>query len=459
MVSVQSVTEMLARIKEGESCTEKEWDTKVIPRTVKKILKKYDLMKTCNPDLPVNQDPELADRFFQAGLDLAEEIGILCTDTETVIHFSKEELLSALAQAPSSLNLGWGQDQVVLKARTPEDKTKPLYSTSLAIQIDEEIYTELVSELIRYKGIDMLCGPSIDTVFNLPVYSGTPFETAAGIREVQLREESVWRAGRPGIPQMGTCSAVTEFGYMCGYGLMHKDHNPRMGFALEPSELKTNYSTFNKVLTTAAYGGFVRTGCPSMIGGYSGSPEGATIANIATDILQFALFGGDVSASSMFDMRQNTVCSRNGLWALSMSVQATSRNTHTILDKIINQSAGPCTEEILYANTAGLVTACVSGMELTTGPRSAGGALKNYLTPLEAYFCADVWHAAAELSLGQAVEIVNYCLSKYEATITNQPIGKSYYECYDRKTRKPISEWTDIEQKIRLDLRNRGLAI
>lgn len=459
MVSVQSVTEMLARIKEGESCTEKNWDTKVIPQTVKKILKKYELVKRCNPDIPVNQDPELADRFFQAGLELAEEIGVLCTDTETVVHFSKEELLSALDQAPSSLTLGWGPDQIVLKARTPEDKTKPLFATSLAIQIDEEIYTELVSELLRYKGIDMLCGPSIDTVFGLPVFSGTPFETAAGIREVQLREESVWKAGRPGIPQMGTCSAVTEFGYMCGHGLMHKDHNPRMGFALEPSEMKTNYSTFNKVLTTAAYGGFLRTGCPSMIGGYSGPPEGSVIANIATDIHQFALFGGDVSASSLFDVRQNTVCSRNGLWALSMSVQATSRNTHTILDKIINQSAGPCTEEILYANTAGLVTACVSGMELTTGPRSAGGALRNYLTPLEAYFCADVWHAAADLKLDQAVEIVNYCLSKYEATINNQPNGKSYYECYDRKTRKPIPEWAAIESKVRTDLRSRGLAI
>jgi hypothetical protein len=50
-------------------------------------------------------------------------------------------------------------------------------------------------------------------------------------------------------------------------------------------------------------------------------------------------------------------------------------------------------------------------------------------------------------------------LSKYEATITNQPIGKSYYECYDRKTRKPISEWADIERRVREDLRSRGLAI
>lgn len=113
----------------------------------------------------------------------------------------------------------------------------------------------------------------------------------------------------------------------------------RWASALQPSEIKTNYCNFNKMITTAAFGGYLRTGCPSMIGGYSGPPEGSVVANIATDILQYAVFGTDISACSLFDVRQNTVCCRSGLWAMSMSVQATSRNTHTILDKIINQTA------------------------------------------------------------------------------------------------------------------------
>ena len=36
-----------------------------------------------------------------------------------------------------------------------------------------------------------------------------------------------------------------------------------------------------------------------MIGGYSGPPEGSVVANIATDILQFAVFGADISACSL----------------------------------------------------------------------------------------------------------------------------------------------------------------
>jgi methylamine--corrinoid protein Co-methyltransferase len=196
-----------------------------------------------------------------------------------------------------------------------------------------------------------------------------------------------------------------------------------------------------------------------MIGGYSGPPEGTAIANIASDLLQFAMLGTDISNCSIFDVRQNSVCGRQGLWTMSMSVQATSRNTHTILDKIINQTAGPCTEDILYTNMAGLVTTCVSGMELTTGPRSAGGSMRNFLTPLEGFVCADIFKAAADLSLSEANELALYGLSKYEATVENQPIGKSFEDCYNIETLQPSAEWQGIADKVRGDLSKRGLAL
>lgn len=459
MASVQYLIEMLARIKDGEPCTTKEWDSKRVPMTVMKILKKHDLTKKYNAKVPVNQDLDLADAFWEAGLELAEVLGIHCTDTESVIHFSREELLNALKQAPSELHLGYGPDQVTMYARHPEDPTKPLYTAAPAIQIDEELYLDFVSELVRYKGIDCLIGPSIDTVFGIPALTGTPFETAAGILESQLRTQALWKAGRPGMPQMGMSSSCTEFGFMAGYAANNNPLNPQMCICLQPSELKTNYCNFNKMLTAAAFGSFSRPGCPTMIGGYSGSPEGAVIANIASDILQFALLSADMSATSVFDVRLNSCCCRTGLWVMSTSLQASTRNSHMILEKIINQSAGPCTEDILYTNAAGLVAGCVSGMANTTGPRSAGGSVKNYLTPLEAHFAADAFKAAASLKLDKAEELVEYCLTKYEDSVSNQPVGKSYYECYDRKTRKPIPKWTAIDKKVRTDLYQRGLDI
>lgn len=459
MASVKKIVQMMERVKDGPACTTADWDYKIVPGTVREMLKKYDLAKTYNPETPVNQDMELADRFFEAGLELAATIGLHCTDTETQIIFSKEEILEALRDAPSELVLGVGKDRRILKSRGVEDKVEPLYCTSLSIQIDEELYIPLVQGLVGRPNIDILQGPSIDTVFGIPAFADSPFETAAGLREAKLRAEALWRAGRPDMPQMCLSSSTTHFAFLSGYPMIHRPENPAIGIALQPAELKTNYSNFHKVLMVAGYGGILRSGVTSMIGGYSGPQEGTVIANIASDILQFALLGADISNSSMYDVRKNSACCRNALWAMSMSVQATSRNTHTILDKIINQSAGPCTKDILYTNMAGLVTTGVSGMELTTGPRSAGGAKRNHITPLEAYFSADVFKASAKLSLEEANELVLYGLTKYEDTVDNQPAGKSFYDCYDIDTLQPSDEWKRMDDEVREDLINRGLSI
>lgn len=459
MASINKLVQMMERVKDGPACRTEDWDYKIVPGTVREILKAHDLVGTYNPETPVNQDLNLADRFFEAGMELAERIGIHCTDTQTQILFSRDELVQSLKEAPEELVLGSGTEQVTLRSRNVEDKRPPLYCASLSIQIDEDIYVPLTQGLISSRSIDMLQGPSLDTVFGVPAFADSPFESAVGLREASLRKEAIWRAGRVGIPQQCMSSSTTHYAFMSGYPAVHTTETPAIGVAIQPAELKTNYSNFHKVVMVAGYGGFLRAGVTSMIGGYSGPPEGTAIANIASDILQFALLGADIACCSVFDVRQNSNCCRTGLWTQSVSIQANSRNTHTIHDKIINQNAGPCTEDILYTNMAGLVATCVSGMELTTGPRSAGGSIKNYLTPLEGFFAADTFKAAAKLNLSEANELVLYGLSKYEESVENQPKGKSFYECYDINTLTPSKEWSDIADKVRNDLITRGLDL
>lgn len=401
----------------------------------------------------------MADRYFEAGLELAELIGVQCTDTETVIRFTRKELLNALQQAPEALVLGSGTDRVTLKARKPEDTTKPLFCTSLSIQIDEPLYPALVSGLIHYRGIDILQGPSIDTIFGHPAFSGTPFETAAGIREAQLREEAIWRAGRPDIAQMGMSSSVTEFGFMAGFMANHKVHNPRIAICLQPSELKTNYCNFNKVLTAASCGSFLRTGCPSMIGGYSGPPEGSAIANIASDILQFALFGTD--HFQLLDVRcaaKYRLLPHRPLGDEHVRPGDLPQYPHHS-----GQDHQPDRRPLHGGYSLYQRRRAHHDLRFWHGAddrsEKCGGALKNYLTPLEAYFCADVFKAAAGLRLDQALEIVNYCLGHYEEHVADQPKGQSYYECYDRATGKPSAQWEEIDARVRTDLRRFGLSL
>ena len=457
MPSMVKLMGMLQRAKDGPPMTMREWETKVIPETVKKYLKKYDLAGTYNPDEPVNQDPELADRFFEAGLEMAAEIGLFMTDTDSVIHVSKEEILEALKDAPEVLTLGEGTDKVDLLARFPEDPRPPAFAGPLSIQVDEELYVPIAEGILKSKKVRIQEGPSIDTVFGYPVYSGTPFETAAGARENLLRREAQWRAGRIGMANSGISSSTTEFGQLGGFANLTTPSNPAMCLILHPAELKLHYASFHKAVIGLANNGYIDAGSYSMIGGYTGSAEGATLGGIATDILQYPILQAHASACSIYDIRFDSTCNRHSLWGLSMILQAIGRNAPIIMSKIINQTAGPCTDEILYTSAAGLIAGGVSGMSWTIGCRSAGGRFKNYITPLEHWFCGEVFEASAKLSLSQANELVLYLLTKYEDGLKNQPKGKSFTECFDVKTLTPTKEWQEIYDRVKEDLSAHGM--
>jgi methylamine--corrinoid protein Co-methyltransferase len=460
MASLKKMVEMLHRAKEGPACTEKEWEQKVIPETNRRYLKKYELERKYNPETPVNQDLELADRYFEAALEMAAEMGLLCTDTETIIKVSREEILRALSDAPDHLVLGLYRDQIVLKARTPEDPTPPVFTGPLCIQVSEELFVPIAEGILRSKKVRMQEGPSIDTVFGKPVYSGSPYETAVGVRVVELKKEAMWRAGRPGMPQMAICSSTTEYGNLGGFHLLHSRENPAIAIILNPSELKTNYTAFHKAIHAIGCGGYLDCGgAYAMIGGFSGSPEGCVLTNIATDLLMFTILQSDVAASAIYDMRFDSSCSRHALWANSVATQAEARNTHMMLYKLINQLAGPATKELLYTSAAGSIATAVSGVAFQIGPRTAGGRFKNYLTPLEHWFIADLFEASAALTLQQANELVLYLLSTYETGLKDPPEGKPVTECFDLKTLEPSKEWAGIADRVAKDLRSHGLPM
>ncbi len=460
MASLKRIVEMLHRAKEGPACTEKEWEQKVIPETNRKYLRKYELEKKYNPQTPVNQDLKLADRYYQAALEMAAEMGLLCTNTESIIKVSKEEILQAMRDAPDHLVLGLYRDQITMRARRPEDPNPPVFTGPLCIQVSEDLFVPMAEGILKSRKVRIQEGPAIDTVFGKPVYAGSPYETAAGILVAQLKKEALWRAGREGMPMMAICSSTTEYGNLGGFHLISSKENPAIAIILNPSELKTNYSSFHKVIHAIGCGGYIDCGgAYAMIGGFSGSPEGCVLTNIATDLLMFTIFQSDVAASAIYDMRFDSSCSRHALWANSVATQAEARNTHMMLYKLINQLAGPCTKELLYTSAAGTIATAVSGVAFQIGVRTAGGRLKNYLTPLEHWFIAEVFESAAQLSLQKANELILYLLSLYEPGLKEPPEGKPVTECFDLKALAPSKEWAEVADKVAQDLRAHGLPM
>lgn len=456
---IRNIVEILERTQTGEYCSQKEWDTKRIPQTIRKALKRHGLEKVCDQENPVNTDFELADEFYEAGHELALELGYLCTDTDRIVSVSREELDYALKFAPSELFVGSGQHGTLLRSRSPADPYPMKVSSSLAIANTEEVFPLLLEGIAREREVDLLGGGSLVTIFGREVLSATPFETLCGFEHGRLHMEARRKAGRPGMGGIGIYSAVTEFGQFGGYGIPGSMPATDLSLILFPSEMKIDYRTLHKVVHTLNVGGMPKAASPAMIGGMPGPPEGAALSSIATALLSYPILQNQAGGGQTYDVRYLANVNREGLWMLSVVHQALSRNTHLITDPVINEVSGAGTEELLYEIAAGITTIASSGAALTTGPRTAGGKLTDHITPLECRFLAEIAHKASPLPPQQANEIVKELLPRYEETLQKPDLGRSFRQLYDLETLTPIPEWEVMYQKVKREVISLGVPL
>jgi len=459
MQNKPDILEVLSRAQTGEYCTQKEWDTKRIPLTIRNILKENGLQKTCDMENPVNTDMELADKFFAAGYQAALELGYLCTDTDRIISVSKEELDNALKFAPSEITVGEGKDASVIKARTPSDPYPMKAATSLGITVSEDVYPTMAYLIAREPEVDILEAGSLTTVRGYEVLSGTPIETVMGYEHGVMHREARRKAGREGMGAIGCISAVTEFGQFGAYGTPGAFRTSDLALILFPSEMKIDYRTLHKVVHTLNMGGIMKCDSPGMIGGMPGPAEGAVVSSIACALLSYAILQNHVGGGEIYDVRYLSNVNREGLWALSVVFQALSRNTHTLCHGIANQVSGPGTENLLREIAAGVAVLAASGSSLTTGPRSAGGKLTDFVTPLECRFVAEVSHAASGMELSKVNEVVKALLPKYEDSIKEPDLGVPFQKAYNMDTLEPTPEWEATYRKVKAECIELGIPL
>ncbi|MFQ6094456.1 MAG: monomethylamine:corrinoid methyltransferase, partial [bacterium] len=63
-----------------------------------------------DPERILNTDDDLADRVFEAAIDLLAEAGAYCPDTNRVMEFTRDEILQAVTEAPKSTLFGEGRE-------------------------------------------------------------------------------------------------------------------------------------------------------------------------------------------------------------------------------------------------------------------------------------------------------------------------------------------------------------
>jgi methylamine--corrinoid protein Co-methyltransferase len=459
-VGIENFLKILDTAHNGPFCTVDEWNKSFLPTRVSEKLKKFRLERTCDPSNPVNTDDGLADAFFHAGIELALEVGFLCQDTERIIMVSEEELGRALQNAKSHVILGNGRDAVTWETRRPEDSHPAVVGAPMGNLISEELWVVLHQEIVKCREIDTFGGGILPTIFNHRVLAGTPYETLVGRYHAQLTREVLWRAGRSGMAVRGIPSSPTAYGQLGGFGTVG-GLDPSINHAgiLSPSELMTNYEILHKVANAINCGSYLALGSASMIGGYLGPPEAAVLAQIACTLLQLPIHQADFVQGQVVDTRYGGDCGWHGQWAESIHGQAISRNTHLLDQHVVNQTAGPCTEMLLYESAVGLLNISASGVSLVYTPRSGGGKYADHLTPLECKFCGELVKRSAGMSRKQANEIAVALIPRYEKLLRNPPKGKSFRECYDLKTLQPTTEWINLYRKVKKELIEIGVPL
>lgn len=460
MANVSRFLKVLDRAtQDGPLCKKKEWD-RVIMSKVPEKLKEHGLEKTYDPEVLVNTDLSLADSFWEAGFDLALDVGMLCMDTERVIKFTEEELKQAIKDAPSEFILGEGKDQVTFRNRSPEVTTPPVSEFGpFCTACDEEIYLPTLMASWQYPSVDT-AGPGSTplTIYGRELRGGSPFEVIAGRYEADMQREAVRKIGRPGMP---TCDAgstdVTGIGTISTY-------DPKLNSiaSLPPSELMTAFNLLNKSAhfinsvgvshSTAYYG---------MMGGLPGGPEGSAVSATAAMFLIIAVHQVTKGAYAVFDLRGPPFggSSRESLWANSVTAQAQSRNSSAIIGHVINPIAGPCTDMLLHEVAAQGIEHTVSGVSYMIGVRPRMGRYPNFIGALECGFAGEIAKASPKLKLTDANEIVKKIFSKYGDKLSKAPEGKTFTECVNVKTLEASKEWTEIYRKVKDDLSDLGVPL
>jgi hypothetical protein len=292
------------------------------------------------------------------------------------------------------------------------------------------------------------------------VVAGTPSEIYQYRKTVEVLRKAVAAAGRPGmitINNAPTCSATIAM-FDEQRGLRRSDYMESTGM----SEMKVAYDDLNRSAFALTHGVPIHGTHSSVIGGFSGNPEGAAITAVAASFGLVCVHRAVCFRCGTVDARIKSRVTRKQLWVAGTAIQGLNRNTRLIVDGTIGDhpAAGPGTKQYLYESAAGHIVSTVMGAHSTEGTRKfVVGNTCNYGTPLESRWMGEVCKAAVGMDRRTADRIVRYLLDKYENSLTDAPAGEIYEKLYDMKTNEPIPHYQLLYDEVKKELKELDLDL
>jgi methylamine--corrinoid protein Co-methyltransferase len=451
--------ELLDRANDGAYISEENWDLEKISATARRLVKKYRL--EWDRSLVVSDDPAMADSLFQAGFEMAVELGAYCRSTERIIKLRQDELEDGLRSMPQAVVMGAGKDARTLVARRLSDDHPPLFfGGTPGTAVPERYFMANVISNVQEPLIDLATCGTLTEVDGRMVRTGNPMEIVATRRELEYMHGAIQRVGRPGMGMLAAQSSVSELGDLAA---AQERYLRPCDSHLVPmlNELKMDFRNISRAVNSLEYGMINASLACVIVGGLGGGPAGSAVVNVASFIIANLTCLADYHILHPIHVRHVATSTREVLWVISIVGQAFARNAPAVIVADIYPKSGAGTKELLYEVAANAIVNAVSASHLE-GCGSADGALPN-CSGLEARLMAEVGLAVhrMKLTLKDANEWALKLLPRYEHVFTQaggNP-GLPFDQVYDLQQVQPLDFWQKMYEEVKTDLKTEGLLI
>jgi len=448
--------EIVKRSEAGPYMKESDFDmmlTRRIPELVQEYGLKYD------PQVLVPADDDLANRLYQAGMDLFLEMGVYNMSTQRRILFTRDEVEEAVALIPKSFTLGAGKDAVVLRHRGVESTTPcVIHSGPTGTPCSEKYHPFILESCAQEPLVDCLGAGSVSTFQGEKIIPGTPLEILGVQRDAAVAREAIRKAGRPEMHINDVASPLTCAGKISTF-------NPKWGMrstdgllVSQMVELKTDYDQLSRVARMKSLGMHIVDLMTPLVGGLGGGPVGTVIVTIACHLLGVMCYHASYHIYGHMHLLQSTDTDRMGLWGYAAGGQALALNSPIQSINAIYTRNGLGTEEVLWEIAAASVASTVSGIH-QGGVGATGGSKEDHTSGLENRFNAQVSHSCLGMSREDANGFVLEFLSKYEETHQDPLPGKSFSEIYNVDSLEPTEDWLEKYHLVCDGISKSGLDI
>lgn len=446
--------EIVKRSENGPFTREPDFDRALV-RRIPELVRKYGIK--FEPKVLVPADNDMADRLFQAGVELFVEFGAYNQSTERQILFKREEVEQAVAAAPSAVILGTGKDAVVEQHREVESLIPcRMHSGPTGTPCSERYHPLILQSCAQEPLVDCLGHGSIATYMGESIIPGSPLEILAARSEAAIAREAVRKAGRPGMHIEDNAVSLTCAGKMASID-SHVGLRPSDGLLIsQMPEFKTNYDQLSRVAYLQSIGMHIVNLMTPLIGGLGGGAEGTAIVTFASHILGVICYNASYHFMGHMHLLRSNNTDRMGLWIQAMAGQALARNTPLVSVNDIYAVSGLGTRELLWEIAAGALVGAACGLH-QHGIGATAGNEKDHTSGLEARFQAEVSHAALGLKRAEVNDLVLKCLNYYEQSLGSPNLGKPFPEMYDIDALVPKDEWLEVYHHVRDALKVMGL--